>query len=199
MCKRKIFLGISLILLTFVCLFASVFPSLYSNNTSGKIYKEIKTDFSFLKNEKTPYVLLYFGYEQCDTICPTALNEISKIYSKLDKKTFSFLFINLNQKLSPVHDKTFIKAFNKNFKSLYLKEKEIKHIVSTLNIKYLPSLTNANNIDHSGFLHVLQKDTVTYKQKFFYSTKPFDIEYIQKDLNKLQGENHVTIPAISIT
>jgi hypothetical protein len=50
-------------------------------------------------------------------------------------------------------------------------------------------MINNNEIDHSGFLHYLEKDNNNdFFQKFIYTTRPFDIDYIIKDLKNIQGE-----------
>lgn len=185
MSKKKLGFGIILILLTFSTLFISAIPSIYSNNSAGKIYKEVNTNFNFLKKEKKPYILLYFGYVGCYTVCPPALNEISQIYKNLDKDKFSFYFVNLQENTPKENVDQFAKVFNENFKGVYLNNKEIIELISKLNVKYLPSVFDKYEIDHSGFLHVLKRDKDLYTQKFIYTTRPFDTEYIIKDLNSL--------------
>ena len=186
MSKRKVTIGILLIILSFSTIFLSIIPSLYANNKSGKIEKELTVDFAFLEEEDSDFLLLYFGYVGCTTICPPALNQISKIYEKIDKKKFSFYFVNLQENTPKNNVKLFVEVFNKNFKGIYLNNKEIKKVVNTLNVKFMPSLTDKNEIEHSGFLHVLKKNkNGEYKQLFFYTTKPFQEEEIIKDLNKL--------------
>ena len=188
MSKKKIIFGILLILITFSMIFIVAIPNIYSNNTAGKVYKEIKTDFHFLENEKKPHVLLYFGYVGCYTVCPPALNEISQIYENLDKNKFSVYFINLQINTPKENVDQFAKVFNKDFKGIYLDKKQISEIISKLNVKYLPSIVNNNEIDHSGFLHYLEKNNNKFYQKFIYTTKPFDIDYIIKDLKSIKGD-----------
>lgn len=185
MSRKKIIFGILLILITFSTLVITFIPSLYSNNSAGKIYKEVETNFNFLNNEKKTHVLLYFGYVGCTTICPPALNEISQIYEKLDKNKFTVYFINLQINTPKENVDQFAKVFHKDFKGIYLNKKEISEIISKLNVRYLPSMIDNNEIDHSGFLHYLKKNNGNFFQKFIYTTRPFDIEYIIKDLESI--------------
>lgn len=186
MSKKKTIFGILLILITFSTLIIAVIPNLYSNNSAGKMYKEVETNFHFLKNEKKDHVLLYFGYVGCTTICPPALNEISQIYNKLDKNKFAIYFINLQENTPKENVDQFAKVFHKNFKGIYLNKKEISEIISKLNVKYLPSMIDNNEIDHSGFLHYLKKNNnYNFFQKFIYTTRPFDIDFIVKDLKSI--------------
>merc|ERR1711879_607930 len=99
--KRKITMGVFLIIISFLTIFISVLPSIYSNNNAGKVVKVVDVNFDFLKKEKTPYALLYFGYVGCYTVCPPALNEISQIYKSLDKKKKIFFFFFFTQTKKP--------------------------------------------------------------------------------------------------
>lgn len=186
MSRKKIIFGILLILLTFSTILFSTLPTLYSNNTAGKVFKKVNVDFNFLKKADSPYVLLYFGYVGCYTICPPALNEISQIYKKLNKDKFTFYFVNLQENIPKENVDQFAKVFDENFKGIYLNNIEIKKIISKLNVKFIPSMFNKYEIDHSGFLHILKKqDNNKYHQEFLYTTRPFDIDYIIKDLEKI--------------
>ncbi len=188
MSKTKIIFGIFLITLMLSTLLFTAFPSLYSNNETGKIYKQVDTNFNFLKNEDSEYVLLYFGYVGCTTICSPALNEISQIYKKLDKNKFTFYFVNLQENIPKENVDLFAKVFDEDFTGIYLNNQEIKKIINTLNIKFVPSMLDKYEIDHSGFLHVLKKEENNiYQQKFIYTTRPLQIEEIIKDLNNTKG------------
>jgi len=188
MSKAKIIFGVFLITLMLSTLLFSAFPSLYSNDKTGKIYKQVDTNFNFLKNENSDYVLLYFGYVGCTTICSPALTQINQIYKELNADRFSFYFINLQVNTPEEIVDQFAKHFNKNFNGIYLNNDKIKKITNKLNVKYVPSMLDKNEIDHTGFLHVLKKEEKNiYQQKFLYTTKPFEIQEIIKDLNNTLG------------
>jgi protein SCO1/2 len=188
MSKIKIIFGIFLITLMLSTLLFSAFPSLYSNNKTGKIYKQVDTNFNFLKNENSEYVLLYFGYVGCTTICTPALTQINQIYKELDSNKFAFYFINLQVNTPEEIVDQFAKYFNKNFNGIYLNNEEIKKITNKLSVKHIPSMVDKNEIDHTGFLYVLKKEKDNiYQQKFLYTTKPFQIEEIINDLNNTLG------------
>lgn len=186
--KRKLILGIALIIITFSILFIIIFPSIYSNNSAGRFEKQVEVDFKFLKNEKKPIVLVFFGYVGCTNICEPALKEISKIYNKTDQDKTSFYFVNLLSDVIPESVDDYVKAFNQKFNGVYLNPKEIDDITSKLNVLYIPSMLDKNVIDHSGFLYLFTNENGIYKQKYIYTTSPFDIEYISNDINKIQGE-----------
>ena len=188
MSKTKISFGIFLIILMLSTLLITAFPTFYSNDKAGKIYKEVDTNFNFLKNEDSQYVLMYFGYVGCTHICIPALSELTKVYEKLDKNKFTFYFVNLQADIPEKNVDEFAKYFNKSFKGIYLNNREIKEIINILNVKYVPSILDKQEIQHSGFLHLLEKKRGnTYQQKFLYTASPFQVEHIIKDLNNIKG------------
>ena len=71
---------------------------------------------------------------------------------------------------------------------LFLNQKEIDTVITKLNVMSTPSLLDKNVVDHSAFLHLFEKEDGAYKQKYIYTTSPFDINYIIKDITKIQGE-----------
>lgn len=186
MSKNKLIFASLLILITFSTLFIISIPSIYSENKAGKIEKEIITNFDFLQKEEKNYVLLYFGFVGCTTICPPALNEISEIYEKLDKTKFSFYFVNLQENTPPENVELFVKVFHPDFKGVYLDKENITKTISKLNVKYAKALFDKNDIEHSGFLYFLEKENNLFVQKYIYTTKPFAIDLIANELNKIE-------------
>ncbi len=190
MSKKKKLFGLIIIIILIATIFSTALPILYSNDKAGKINKEIQNlHFDFLKDETKEYVLLFFGYVGCSNICAPALNEISQIYNKLDKEQFSFYFINLQPNILKDNVDPYAKVFNEDFKGIYLDDKKLFDITSKLQVKYSP--VNKIDIDHTGFLYLLEKSgSNMYKQKFIYTARPFDIEYISNDLNTLKRGNN---------
>ena len=185
--KKKI-LGLLLILATFSILFIIFIPSFYSNNTAGKFEKEVDINLQFLEKEEKPIVLIFFGYVGCTDVCTPALHQLNEIYKKIDSKNVSLYFINLLTSADPQSVDAFAKSFNPAFKGVYLNQKEIDTVITKLNVMSVPSLLDKNVIDHSAFLHLFEKEDGAYKQKYIYTTSPFDMDYIIKDITKIQGE-----------
>lgn len=185
---KKRFFGIILIILTFSVLFIIMIPTFYSNNPAGKFQKEINIDLKFLEKEKKPIVLIFFGYVGCTDICIPALKQIDEIFKKIDQDVVSFYFVNLLATALPQSVDEYAKIFNPKFNGIYLKKEDINRIISELNVLSVPSIFDKNIIDHSGFLHLFVKNEAFYKQKYIYTTSPFDVDFISKDINKIQGE-----------
>ena len=183
---KKLF-GYFLILFSLSVIIMIGFPQFYSNNSAGRVDKEVTLDLNFLKNETSPIILLYFGYVGCKTICTPSLNELSRIYNQLNKKRTKVYFGNLLDIYDEELPQLFAEYFHKDFKGIYLNKKEIQNIANQLRINFTTSLTDAEELDHSGYLYILEKDPndKNYRQKYIYTTRPFDEKTIINDINKL--------------
>ena len=134
------------------------FPQIYSSNSSGRIDKEIDIDFKYLKDETSDIVLLYFGYVGCDTICVPSMTEINEIYNKINNKNVKVYFINLLVNLDQNLPQLFAEHFNENFKGIYLDKKELLKVTSQLNVVFSKSLVDKYELNHAGYLYILQKN-----------------------------------------
>jgi protein SCO1/2 len=164
------------------------FPQVFSLSNSGRIDKRIDTNVSFLQNEKADIVLVYFGYVGCNNICIPSLTEINTIYSKLeDKNNVSIYFVNLLNNVDSNMPQQLASAFNKDFKGIYLKDEELKKVTSLFDVVYTKSLLYDYELNHPGYLYLLEKDDSknSYKQKYIYTTRPYAVDFIVKDINKL--------------
>jgi protein SCO1/2 len=182
--RKKIF-GVIVILITFSSLFLILIPKIYSNNPAGRFSTNIETKFNFLEKETKPLVMIFFGYVNCPDICVPSLSELSKIYNKIKQKNkISIYFVNLQATAHPESVKEYAKVFNKDFKGIYLDYATMLEVVSKLNVIY-KATPNSTTIDHSGYIHLLVKHNNEFIQKYVYTARPYDIEYISSDINKM--------------
>jgi len=164
------------------------FPQIFSQQETGRITKVIDADVDFLKDETANIVLLYFGYVGCGTVCLPALSEINTIYSQTTQnKDVSVYFVNLLTNIDAQSVKIFASQFNKDFQGIHLKEKDLKKITSKFNVVYTQSPIDDYEVNHAGFLYLLEKDVLNnkYKQKYIYTTRPYAVKNIIKDINIL--------------
>ncbi|APW64781.1 MULTISPECIES: SCO family protein [Arcobacteraceae] len=183
MSKKKLFLGILLIIISFTMIAFINFIYLFSD--SGKIQKELNVNFKFLKEEKKDIAILYFGYTGCSNICIIALNQLNNLYKTIDKKRVSVYFINLLTNADKNLTNDYVKSFNKDFTALNFSKQELFKITTKLKVNFAPSLLNKEEINHTGFLYLFQKNDKGYKQKYVYTNTPYDIDLIKKDINKI--------------
>ncbi len=183
---KKLF-GYFLILFSLSVIVMIGFPQFYSNNSAGRIDKEVPLNLDFLKNETAPIVLLYFGYVGCKTICTPSMSELSRIYDQIDKSKTKVYFGNLLDIYDKELPQLFAQHFHKDFRGVYLNKKEIQKIANQLRISFTTYVTDVGELDHSGYLYLLEKSKSdkNYRQKYIYTTRPFDEKTIVNDINKL--------------
>lgn len=160
-------------------------PQLYQGDSAGKINKEIELDLDFLKQEDSKIVLLYFGYVGCETICTPSMSEINEIYTQVNSPNIAVYFVNLLDSQEKSMPDTFAKHFNKKFHGIYLDKLQLQELTNQMRIAYTKSITNEFDINHAGHLYLLVKNDNNYLQKHIYTTRPFNIKTIIKDIQHL--------------
>lgn len=181
----KTIFGYFLIVFSFSIIIMIGFPQIYSSNSPGRINKEISLDFDFLKEEKSPVVLLFFGYVGCSNICAPAMTELSRIYEQLNKTKTKVYFINVLDATSKELPNVYAKNYHKDFKGIYLDVLGLQKIADKLNLSIIK--IDNTEVSHSGYLYVLEKDLVSkkYNLQYIYTTRPFDEKSIIFDVNSL--------------
>ena len=120
------------------------FPQFYSNDSSGRINKEIQLNFEFLNKEKSPTVMLFFGYVGCGDICSPALTEVGRIYNRVDKDKTNVYFLNVLDTTRKDTPQSYAKGFHKDFKGVYLDSEGINNVAAELNL----SIIKVNDQEH---------------------------------------------------
>ena len=181
---KKIF-GYFLILFSLAFIVLIGFPQFYSNNSSGRIDKEITLDIDFLKNETSPVVLMYFGYVGCETICTPSMTEIDRVYSELNTSKVKVYFVNLLESHDPELPELFAQHFNKDFIGVHLTKQKLQELSSQIRLATTTSLLDTQELNHAGYLYVLVKEDGAYVQKYIYTTRPFEESIIVDDIRQL--------------
>lgn len=181
---KKLF-GYFLIIFSLLLIIAIGLPQLYSTGPAGRIEKEVVLELDFLKEETAPLVLVYFGYVGCETICIPSLQEIAEIYKSVGSRDVKVYFINLIELDDKELPKRFAEFFHEDFIGLYLEPKELQKVVQIMNISYTKSITDKNELNHSGHLYLLKRENSAYTRKLIYITRPFDQEIVINDIRDL--------------
>jgi len=183
----KTILGYFLIFFALLFMVVIALPQFYSNNSSGRINKDVALDFDFLAEEKAPVVVLFFGFVGCGDICIPAMNELNKIYKQLDKSKTKVYFINIFDETNKALPSKYAKAYNKQFQGIYLDKDGIKKVSKKLTLAIVK--ISQQEISHTGHLYILKKDEISdkYNLRYIYTTRPFDEKSIVNDINILIG------------
>lgn len=185
--QKKLF-GVFFIILSFLSIFFIGYINQFLGNSSGKVVinKDLNKDLLYFIKDDNKYVLLYFGYVGCTTICEPSLTELSKLGNTLDKNGIAFYFLNIKPSIDKDVVENYSKYFYKNFNGIYLNSDNLKKISDAFNLKYSNVLINDFEINHTGYLYLIEKVEGGYILKNMYTNRPFDIENISKDLVQLQ-------------
>ena len=185
--KIKIVAGIILILLAFGLIAGLAFPALSDSEHVGRSEKQMVVNFPFLKNENSKLILVYFGYVGCTTTCTPALNNLSDIYREVQAKKFkdtpSVWFVNMTPRMDTLSVQSWVKHFNKDFKSYASNEAELQNMVHSLNLIYSDM---GAKVEHASYLYLIRKVGSTYELVYIYTSSPYNRKLILKDIGVFQ-------------
>lgn len=179
--------GVVLIVMGFGLIAALAFPSLSDSAHAGRSEKKIPLPFSFLKDEKAPLLLIYFGYVGCTRVCTPALNDLAQIY-RLRKTSHSapppaLWFVNMTPKMDSAAVQSWAEHFDPDFKSYAPSESELQGISQTLNLVY----TNLGvTAEHMPYAYLAQKTDNGYELVYIYTSSPYNRTVMLKDMEALQ-------------
>jgi protein SCO1/2 len=172
----KLSFGIFLIFFSLFVIVAIGLPILYDSKEAGRVSKVIKN--IELNNSDNRVVLLYFGYVGCDTICIPSLSDMSKILNKSKYKP-KIYFANLYSNVSDESVKGFVNFVDRDID--YKNGEEALKLARELGVTFVPL---SESIEHLGHLYLLVKSDKGYETKYIYTTRPFNIELVLKDIEK---------------
>lgn len=107
------------------------------------------------------WTMVFFGFTNCGSICPTTMAQLAKTYRLLEEKGVSPLPQIVMVSIDPDRDSleklgSYVKAYNPNFYAARGDEDRVKKMTKELGIAYarvnLPTATEPGNYDvqHSG-------------------------------------------------
>ncbi len=122
-----------------------------------------KTDGSILNVSQLigHWTILFFGYTQCHSICPTTMDMLHKTYEILRKDGVSnrpeMVMISLDgQRDSLETMKKYVEGFDQEFKGAIGKKSVINQLTQELGIVYDAQMNSQDGqIDHSGSITVI--------------------------------------------
>lgn len=185
--KIKLFSGLLLIVTAFGLIVALAFPSLSDSTHAGRSEKRMIVDFPFLKHEKSPLILVYFGYVGCTRVCTPALDDLAEIYrlalQQGVKSPPSVWFVNMTPAMDYLSVQSWAEHFDKRFKSYAPNESELKNMVHSLNLVYTSLGVEA---EHMPYAYLMRKTQEGYELVYIYTTTPYNRELMLKDIGAFQ-------------
>ena len=123
-------------------------------------YGETKT----LADFKNKYSLVFFGFTNCEMICPTSLNNMSLLYNKLNqqqKNNLNIIFVTIDPQRD---DPARLKEYLANFSAPITGLTGSKEAINLIKDKYKIYAEEANmgksklTINHSSFIYLLNQE-----------------------------------------
>lgn len=130
------------------------------------------------------WTLLFFGFTQCRSICPTTMAELHKMYDILkQERSLKSLPKVYMISLDPAHDsleklRNYVQAFDKEFNGALGTKNEIDTLSQYLGIVYDTGPRQDGQIDHSGTITVI--NPAGEVAAFF--TPPLQAQWMAKDM-----------------
>jgi len=103
---------------------------------------------------KGKWNFLFFGYTFCPEMCPTTINTLDKVYSKLDRKDVGVVFVTFDPGRDTVKQLAeYIPYFNDKFVGVTGKESEVKLLAGALDISYSRYVPEGSDAEDYQFYH----------------------------------------------
>ncbi len=184
-----------LLILSLIIILCSIL--IYSKSNTELEYNEaIGGDFALtnqygvintLDSFKNKYSLIFFGFTNCDMICPTSLNNMSLLYNKLSKKqkdNLNMIFVTIDpQRDNPERLKQYLANFSAPITGLTGSKKAINLVKENYKIYAQKADIGQNKltINHSSFIYLLNKEG-----KFIdHVGHDFEIDMLYDKLNNI--------------
>ncbi len=141
--------GISLILLSLSWLFILPFIPLNSDKSLSE---------NFFTQNRGQYMLLFFGFPGCHTICPPTLKKMGELYQVYQQNTTDNLlditFINLLLTVDKQTAIDYAKQFEQHFITYQPTEAQLAELTRQLGVYSYQ--TQAQTLEHSGYIYLLE-------------------------------------------
>lgn len=177
---KKHFLGIFLVVSSFSLLFALPFIPL-----SGD--KSIKNDF-FTRNQGQ-YMLLFFGFPECHTICPPTLKKMGELYTAYQQQysdnLLEITFVNLLLTEDEQTVNRYARQFHQDFIAYHPTESQLTELKRQLNVYTYQS--QEQPLEHSGYIYLLVHSANQWSIKYIYpDSKRLTVRFLD-DIKQLKS------------
>ena len=132
-------------------------------------------ELPFLDSNKKGKVLVFGGFPECSSICPTSLSEIQQAYKQYkeitNKNDLRILFLNIKLDTPEAITRAYAKSFHDDFEGYSLRSSQASHLYKTLALKTFTSETTSAS--HKGFIYLFTtSDNQSRLERVFnYDTK----------------------------
>lgn len=145
-------------------------------------------DKSFTQaNLSGDWSLVFFGFTRCGYICPTAMSDLNKIYTRLQNKKAKHIpqvvFVSVDpERDDPKTTLEYAASFNKNFMGVTGSQAQIEKMARDFAVVYLKVGEGENyDVDHSGTILLINPR----RQLQAVYSMPHDVKKIAKSIMQI--------------
>lgn len=167
-----------------------VMPSLLNKSGFyGMVLDEPGTAIGEYQPPEEGLVVVFFGYQQCGTVCPVQTVNLMDLGERLDGENIEFLFVTLD----PENDaedtlQRTVQSMGKSFRAFrpdsFATAQKLASAYNDFGVKQRQ--TPDNPIAHSAALHVVTPD---FRRRLVYTTPDLNLELVEQDLRRLLENN----------
>lgn len=203
MSRTRIFAGICLTLISLGLI--PSFPLLgLTGFFSNQVDQEKQITTPFLADVQVDTMLVFLGYVGCTSTCPVTLATLRNVYSSYTSEyseaslEVSFVGIPVPGQIALENEADlYAKFFHKDFRGYSLTGDVMNQTLQEFGAGFSPLLTNPQELSHTGFIYLLQKENGIWILKHTYTDYPPKSGVILKDLQALKEKGPLP-PSISI-
>jgi len=188
--SKKIYSITLIILVTIISVLIMVIPTFFTKNISRvKVDTEIK--LPLILNDNKNIKIIFFGYAGCVDICTPRLFDLAKFYESLDnsiKNKIGIEFVDISIPEDKTLPQDFAQIFNKDFKGIYLNEKNLRQYTKAFSVYFSKSLLDKTEFDHSTNIYLVKRDNNKKKIRYIYNSYPYNFKLLETDIKELINE-----------
>jgi protein SCO1/2 len=198
MSRRKLYFGIGLIVFNLSWVFVLPFVGMNSF-VNNYLLTERDVEADFLAGVDTDTELVFWGYVGCSAICPVTLSYLSSIYkthtAEFPGHSFGVSFVGLplpGEENSQRAVDNWAKLYNPDFKGYSLTGNEFSQALREFGVAFAPSFTNPKEVNHTGYIYLLQREEGRWVLRKTYTEYPPNHERILEDLRQIGIESQLS-------
>ena len=170
----------------------------------NRIDQEKQITAPFLADAQADTMLVFLGYAGCTSTCPVTLATLHNVYIAYINESVgasldvSFIGIPIPGQIALENEvDLYAKHFHKDFRGYSLTGDVMNQTLQEFEASFSPLLTNPQELSHTGFIYLLQKENGIWILKHTYTDYPPKSGVILKDLQALKEKGPLP-PSISI-
>ncbi len=183
MTTRKKIVGILLVFLSWGWLFAIPFIPLTSNKA---------VNFHFPVEGVVQYLLVFFGYPGCSTVCPVTLKTLAHVYTDYGKiyqdEALKVVFVNLELGMTAEVSMRYAKHFHPDFLGYHLSKRQLNQLLDELGVSFFKY--DGQEPLHTSYIYLLERQLAGWKMKYVYSQPNLVESNLMNDLRVLKSRRY---------